>query len=109
MKNFLHFDEGALQSPSKPSSDTPDVGQLSAIQKLLLKGQRAEAVQLAMNARLWAHALVISGHVDKTTYDGVIAKFAEQHFSVGEPLRTLYGLFGGQATKPSKPTRAVKC
>lgn len=65
--------------------------------KMLVHGARADAVQLALSNQMWAHALLISSHVDRETYSSVISEFARHSLPIGHPLRSLYLLFAGQS------------
>jgi hypothetical protein len=65
------------------------------LQLLLLTGQRKEACLLAMEKKLWSHALLLASF-DMATYHLVVGRFATEQFSDGSPLQSLYLLFAQQ-------------
>ncbi|ORZ09434.1 Sec23-binding domain of Sec16-domain-containing protein [Lobosporangium transversale] len=78
---------------------------LDKLQDLLRRGDRAGAVRYAMNANLWAHALVISSSVNKELWKEAVNGFVNQELMAGggeqqangrEAMRVLYALFSGQ-------------
>jgi hypothetical protein len=76
---------------------------------MMLTGKRQEAVQAAADAGLWAHALIIAGHVNKEVYDQIIQRFTESNVALGDPLRTILLLFGNQASWPGRiPFRTLR-
>jgi hypothetical protein len=84
---------------------------LSKIENLLLKGDRKEAVNYAMQEDLWAHALIISSCVDKDLWQKVVSGFVEREMNASpeskrnrsfnniagdnQALRVMYSLFSG--------------
>lgn len=75
-------------------------GDLDTIQMHLLRGEKKEAVQYALNNRLYTHALVIASGTDKSLLAEVVKDFLA--FELGgedasgrEPLRVAYSLFAG--------------
>lgn len=68
---------------------------LEAMQILLLKGQRKEACMLAVERKLWSHALLLASF-DMATYHMVVGKFAMESFVDGAPQQSLYLLFAQQ-------------
>jgi hypothetical protein len=86
----------------KPSS-------LDKIQGLLLRGERREAYQYALDEKLWAHAMVIASSIDKEAWKEVVNDFLKNELrpknlasSTDKPtngrecLRVAYSLFSGQ-------------
>lgn len=65
--------------------------------------RRRQACQEASRARLWAHALLLASHVDKTLYRRTVAQFATDAFPDGHPLRTFYLLLANQPDGPRAP------
>jgi hypothetical protein len=95
--------DGVIPSPVKsPPSSTGsadasknDDGVVVAMQGLLMKGQRKEACNLAIEHQLWSHALLLASF-DMATYHMVVGRFATQQFADGSPLQSLYLLFAQQ-------------
>lgn len=86
----------------KPSS-------LNKIQGFLLRGERREAYQYALDEKLWAHAMVIASSIDKDAWKEVVNDFLKnelrpKNLASGidkstdgrECLRVAYSLFSGQ-------------
>lgn len=84
---------------------------LNKLETLLIKGDRAGAVEYAMQEDLWAHALILSSCVDKELWKKVVTSFVERDLSASavnmprqdrfnvrgdkQSLRVLYSLFAG--------------
>lgn len=86
----------------KPSS-------LDKIQGFLLRGERHEAYQYALDEKLWAHAMVIASSIDKEAWKEVVNDFLNNELrpkdlasgtdkatNGRECLRVAYSLFSGQ-------------
>lgn len=98
---------------------------LDQLQDLLLRGERRQAVQFAVDNKMWAHAMTIASCVDKDTWRAVVGEFMQ--FELGElggagagsdglpnqeneaaqsrdrdTLRVAYSLFSGQAPSGSE-------
>lgn len=84
---------------------------LDKIQEFLRKGERRAAYNLALDEKLWAHAMVIASSVDKDAWQEVVNEFLKgelgvkgsddlsAHPSVSngyESLRVAYRLYSGQ-------------
>ncbi|KAK0549242.1 hypothetical protein OC846_003398 [Tilletia horrida] len=90
------------EEPVATYSLTPSF--LSNLQTKLVQGQRHEAVQYALEQRMWAHAMVIASGLDKETWCKTVAEFisfelereAESSSQDIKALRTAYNLFSGQ-------------
>ena len=76
-------------------------GSLSAVESLLLKGKREEAVEVAIQGKQFAMALLIGSMCDRATFQHVTRKYAEDMLSNGSSLHTLSMLFSGQLQPPS--------
>jgi len=50
---------------------------LNQIQSMLLKGERREAVQFAIEKKMWAHAMTIASSVDKDSWRDVVKQFSD--------------------------------
>ncbi|KAL9938014.1 hypothetical protein V8E36_003559 [Tilletia maclaganii] len=82
---------------------------LTELQSKLVLGQRHEAVQFALERRMWAHAMVIASGLDKETWCKAVGEFMDfelngQQGGEGagsnvetKALKTTYALFSGQA------------
>jgi len=68
---------------------------VARMQSLLLRGERKGACQLAIEHRLWSHALLLASF-DMATYQHVVGQFATMSFTDGSPLQSLYLLFAQQ-------------
>lgn len=91
---------------------------LSKIERYLMRGDRAGAVNYAMQEDLWAHALIISSCVGKDLWQQVISSFVDREMNAtaemrrnrtfhniagsNQPLRVLYCLFSGVGSAASK-------
>ncbi|CEH17944.1 Regucalcin gene promoter region-related protein (RGPR) [Ceraceosorus bombacis] len=84
---------------------------LDRVQTLLRAGERREAVALAVEGKMWAHAMVIASSVDRELWKSVVEQFTDSELSArssaeGLPqatedvdrhsLRVAYALFSGQ-------------
>eukprot|EP01135_Chromosphaera_perkinsii_P011605 Nk52_evm44s2449 gene=Nk52_evmTU44s2449 len=76
---------------------------LQKIQKLILSGDRKAACDAAVEGGLWEHALLIASHIDLQVYNGVIEKVAQASLTAGDPLYTLYHLFGQKSEAVMNP------
>jgi hypothetical protein len=85
--------------PTAAASASPN--DLGAIQSLLLKGDKREAVRYALDNKLWAHAFIISSGVDHEMRAAVIKEFMQAELSTRadgpghEPLKVAYSLLTG--------------
>lgn len=79
-----------------PSDPSPSV--VAEVARLLSKGDRSNAVLLAVSHQMWAVALMIASHVDRETYCATVSEFARRSFPAAHPLRTLFLLFAGQGS-----------
>lgn len=82
-------------------------GDLDTIQLHLLKGERREAVQYALNNRLYTHALVIASGTDKALLAEVVKDFlayelSGMNHSGREALKVAYSLLAGSGPACSK-------
>ena len=62
--------------------------------KLLLFGNKKEALEWAMAQGLWGHALFLASKMDQRTYSSVMIRFANG-LALTDPLQTLYQLMSG--------------
>jgi hypothetical protein len=74
---------------------------MSHIQTLMESGNKQAACDFAVTNNMWAHALIISSHIDQKKYMDVVVQFSRsissEHIAeaIPEPLRVLYGIFAG--------------
>ena len=83
----------------KSSSDPVDSGALEVVRTTLLKGEREKAVWLAVDKRLWAHAMLISSTMSKDIWKQVVQEFVRNEVKPfgdnTESLAALYEVFAG--------------
>ena len=77
---------------------------LETIQKLILRGKRVEAIELAFESNNFALALLIASHCGPETYQQTVQQYADKAFRNGSPLHTIGILFSGQQLDSSLPT-----
>ncbi|KAI9813838.1 MAG: vesicle coat component [Pycnora praestabilis] len=86
-------------SSSRPHAEPVDLKTVEDMRKILLRGDREKAVWLAVDKRLWAHAMLISSTLPKTVWKQVIQEFVRQEVkTIGadtESLAALYEIFAG--------------
>ena len=81
----------------KPRDPSEEEQFLQNLQNLLSQGKNKEAVDLAIESRMWEHAFYIARQIDIGTLNNVMAKFSmEGASSEGTPLKTFYLLTSGQ-------------
>ena len=80
-------------------SDPTQPGDLEALRRILLHGQREQAVWHALDRRLWAHAMLISSTMNSSIWKQVLQEFIRQEVKLsGEntaSLASLYQIFAG--------------
>ena len=83
----------------KSSLDAVDPGALEEVRKALLRGEREKAVWLAVDKRLWAHAMLISSTMSKDIWKQVVQEFVRNEVKPfgdnTESLAALYEIFAG--------------
>jgi len=96
------FPGGASQSQNSTiAMYQVQASSLDHLQELLLRGDRRAAYRYALDAKLWAHALLISSSVDKDAWSEVAHEFIRMELATGEntgnreSLKVAYGLFSG--------------
>ncbi len=89
------FVGGAAVPDTMPTATAPayDAQVLAQVQQHILAGNLREAWRVALEARLWTHALVLSRQVDEAAFQTTTAQLALTSFADGSPLRALYLLF----------------
>lgn len=87
-----------MTSPvSPPHAPTCSPNFVAELTRLLIRGDRGNAVHLAVTNQMWSHALLIASHVDRETYCAVVSEFARATLPIGHALRSMYLLFAGQS------------
>mmetsp|Transcript_11079 Transcript_11079/g.30605 ORF Transcript_11079/g.30605 Transcript_11079/m.30605 type:complete len:1124 (+) Transcript_11079:3-3374(+) len=66
---------------------------MAAIQQLLVKGEREEAVEMAVRERQYALALLVAGMCDRETYARVAKEFCDNAIPRRSPLHTIAVMF----------------
>jgi Sec23-binding domain of Sec16 len=69
---------------------------MESIQNYILRGKRAEAVEVALESNNFALALLVSTFCDAQTYHHVVKQYADKVLRGGSPLHTTAMLFSGQ-------------
>ena len=72
---------------------------ISNIQRHLLRGEREKAAWLAVDHRLWSHAMLIASTLDRAVWKQVAQEFVRQDLKVGttntQALSAIYEIFAG--------------
>ena len=69
---------------------------MEAIQNFILRGRRADAVEVALESNNFALALLVSTFCDPETYHYAAKQYADKVLRCGSPLHTIVMLFSGQ-------------
>ena len=119
----LSLGSDAGESPIATSSLRPST--LAKLQEFLLRGERRQAYHIALDEKLWAHAMVIASSIDKDAWKEVVNEFIHSELGVkddnyratmrakpNEPigpltngrewLKVAYSLFSGQGPAAGK-------
>jgi len=81
-------------SPLNPSGGS-DERAIVEVEKLLISGQRGAALNLAIQAKLWPHAILLARHLGGKYYQETIAQMSRSVCRFGTPLHTLELLMAG--------------
>uniref|UniRef100_A0A8C7XWV6 Protein transport protein sec16 n=1 Tax=Oryzias sinensis TaxID=183150 RepID=A0A8C7XWV6_9TELE len=98
---LAHAEEDQGTGPLSLLSDTfmtvpENVGkETERFRELLLFGRKKEALEAAMKAGLWGHALLLASKMDSRTHARVMTKFANS-LPMNDPLQTIYQLMSGR-------------
>ncbi|PJF17254.1 hypothetical protein PSACC_02936 [Paramicrosporidium saccamoebae] len=76
-------EKSEVSSPTTMSAAPVSPAVVNELTKLLIKGDRGNAVLLAVTNQMWTHALLIASHVDRDTYCSVVSEFAKQTLPMG--------------------------
>ncbi|KAJ1950624.1 hypothetical protein EC988_004321, partial [Linderina pennispora] len=103
----------SVQEPTEPKgqeSTEPiahgSLADMQEIEGLLLAGRRSEAVALACQRGMWAHALVVASCTGKDVWQAVVAAYTASAMPGGlAPLGLQYRLFAGMGATAIEPPR----
>ena len=95
MPHSKHLDRTFSVLRDLERAASPD--KIAQIESLLVHGHREQALELAVSARLWGMALVISSIIDRERYQAVVRQYADACLAAGSPAHTLSLIFSGQA------------
>ena len=103
------------------ATSTVKASSLDKIEDFLMRGDRRQAVNHALDEKLWAHAMVIASSIDKESWKEVVNEFikAELGTTIGslngrgketsashsrEGLKVAYSLYAGQGAAAGTPS-----
>lgn len=109
-----HSQRNSLDLHPHPAANGPSTANrpanLDHLSALLLRGEKKQAVQFAIEEKMWSHALIISSCIDKHTWGEVVTAFSRAELPPCPPdgstksrdaLRLTYEMFGGAGTSQS--------
>ena len=86
---------------SKSLAEQTNQVSMESIRKALLRGDREKAVWVAVDNRMWAHAMLLSSTLDKSVWKQVSSEFVRQEVKAfgdnTESLAALYQVLAGNA------------
>lgn len=85
--------DDAETTPVRPTNLASPSNDMKEVQDLLLRGERESAVSEALDNKNYALALLIASFCDRTTYQIVARRFADEALPQGSPLHTVSLLF----------------
>ncbi|KAL8941404.1 MAG: hypothetical protein Q9211_001845 [Gyalolechia sp. 1 TL-2023] len=90
---------GELSAGVPRPTDIVSPGAMETVRRLLLQGEREKAVWLAVDQRMWAHAMLLSSTLDKSIWKQVLHEFTRLEVTTfgknTESLAALYEVFAG--------------
>jgi hypothetical protein len=99
---------GPISTSNEIISPTQKFSAINRIEDFLLRGERHQAYQYALEEKLWPHAMIIASSIDKESWKGVVNHFLRDELGGSrnidglpfinsrENLRVVYSLFSGQ-------------
>eukprot|EP00123_Amoebidium_parasiticum_P006883 comp17720_c1_seq1/m.17644 comp17720_c1_seq1/g.17644 ORF comp17720_c1_seq1/g.17644 comp17720_c1_seq1/m.17644 type:complete len:993 (-) comp17720_c1_seq1:216-3194(-) len=72
-----------------PLLEAEKAATLTEVKRLLLRGSKKEAVDVAMKGRLWEYALALASYIDAGTFHEVVSAMASQDLVPSNPLATI--------------------
>lgn len=93
-------------SPLNPAGDS-DKHAILQVESLLIEGRRGEALRVAVDAKLWPHALLLAGHLGGRHYQETVATMARSSCTLGSPLHTLEILLAGISHELTSSTEGM--
>jgi hypothetical protein len=105
LRNLLLTNEPAPLNVVHSMINGPSINssEIENIKNCLLQGDRPGACKIAVNNKLWAHALIIASYINKETYKDVVNSFIKSELqgendsqrSSFQSIKVLYSLFAG--------------
>ncbi|OCT85082.1 protein transport protein Sec16B [Xenopus laevis] len=92
-----------LLTGETPSATETYAKSVEKFTKLLFFGRKKEALDWAMKAQMWGHALFLSSKMDPRTYSWVMGRFTST-LAQNDPLQTLFQFMAGRI-----PQAATSC
>ncbi|KAL8871636.1 MAG: hypothetical protein Q9174_002577, partial [Haloplaca sp. 1 TL-2023] len=84
---------------SHPIGESTDAHSMESVRRLLLQGEREKAVWLAVDRRMWAHAMVLASTLEKKVWKQVLHEFTRLEVKPfgenTESLAAVYEVFAG--------------
>ncbi|KAL8971010.1 MAG: hypothetical protein Q9183_001261 [Haloplaca sp. 2 TL-2023] len=84
---------------SHPVGESTDAHAMESVRRLLLQGEREKAVWLAVDRRMWAHAMVLASTLEKKIWKQVLHEFTRLEVKPfgdnTESLAAVYEVFAG--------------
>lgn len=94
--HMMSLQESAM---TRMQSDAVDSTTVEKIRSCLLNGDRETAVWIAVDKRLWGHAILIASTMPRELFMKVTQEFVRKEVNYpshnNEPLAALYGIFSG--------------
>ncbi|KAG1875268.1 Sec23-binding domain of Sec16-domain-containing protein [Suillus tomentosus] len=78
---------------------------LDKIQEFLVRGERRQAYNYALDEKLWAHAMVIASSIDKEAWKDVVNEFLKGELGIHDGQRTAFVGRGKEHVPPSSNGR----
>ena len=84
---------------SHPVGESTDADAMESVRRLLLQGEREKAVWLAVDRRMWAHAMVLASTLERKIWKQVLHEFTRLEVKPfgenTESLAAVYEVFAG--------------
>lgn len=99
---------GPISTSNEIITPTQKFSAINRIEDFLLRGERHQAYQYALDEKLWPHAMIIASSIDKESWKAVVNQFLRDELGDSrnidnppftnsrENLRVVYSLFSGQ-------------
>jgi hypothetical protein len=97
---------GANGTSAPVATYTVTSSDIEEIQRLLVHGERRQAIKVALDRKMWGHAFVLASNLDKDSWEEVVKEFIRTELgSAGsgkESVKVAYSLFAGLGAQASK-------